>query len=57
MIFVMLVALTEERGGAYRVSVGKAEKRGHLKSLGIERRIILMWILKLSFGRAWAGFV
>jgi len=46
------VALTEERGGAYQVSVRKAEERGHLKALGIEGRIILIWILKHSFGRA-----
>jgi hypothetical protein len=26
----------EERGGAYGVSVGKAEERGHLEDLGIE---------------------
>jgi len=46
------VALTEERGGAYQVSVRKAEERGHLKALGIEGRIILMWILKHSYGRS-----
>lgn len=45
-------ALTEERRGAHWVSVGKAEERGHLEALGIEGRIILIWILKRLFGRA-----
>ena len=44
------VALMGERGGVYRVLVGKPEKRVHLDDPGIDRRIILRWII-----RKWDG--
>ena len=43
----------EERRGAYRALVGKAEGRNHLEVLGLHGRIILKWIFKKSNGRHW----
>jgi len=35
-----------DRRGAYRVMVGKLEKRDHSKDQGIDGRIILSWIFR-----------
>jgi hypothetical protein len=35
-----------DRGGAYRVLVGRPEGRNHLRDPGIDGRIILKWIFK-----------
>jgi hypothetical protein len=44
-----------ERGGAYRVLVGKPEGKGHLENPGIDGMIILSWIFRKWDGGAWAG--
>jgi hypothetical protein len=40
------VARMGERRGAYRILMGKPEGKKHLRKLGIDGRIILIWILK-----------
>jgi hypothetical protein len=40
------VARAEERRSAYRVRVGKYERKSHLKDLDVDGRIILKWIFK-----------
>ena len=47
----------EERGGAYRVLVGKPEERARLEDLGLNGRIILKWISKDAVRRAWTGLI
>jgi len=37
--------------------VGKREKMYHFEDTGVDRRIILKWMLKKWDGKAWAGFV
>jgi hypothetical protein len=39
-----------EKGNVYRVLVGKPE-RAYLEDLGVDGRIILMWILEKYCGR------
>jgi len=39
------VASMEESKGAYRVLVGRPERRDHLDDLGVKGRVILKWIL------------
>jgi len=50
------MARTGDRRVAYRVLVGRTEGREHLEDLGIDRRIIIKWILKNWFGEARTGF-
>jgi hypothetical protein len=44
-----------ERRSAYRVLVGKPEET--LEHLGVDRRIVLKWILHKSIRRTWIGLV
>jgi hypothetical protein len=45
MKWVEHVACNGERRGAYRVLVGKPGKRDHLECPGVDRKIIITWIL------------
>ena len=36
---------------------GDLRGRGHLEDLGIDRKIILKWILRKSVGVAWTGII
>jgi hypothetical protein len=45
-----------DRRSACRVLMGKPERENHLEYLGIDRKIILKFIIKTSFRRAWTGF-
>jgi hypothetical protein len=36
---------------------GCLKERSHLEGLGIDRRIILKWILKKENGRVWTGLI
>jgi hypothetical protein len=48
------VARTGERRGAYRVLVGKPERRNLLEDPGLDGRIILKWIFeKLHGSMSW----
>jgi len=38
-------------------SLGNLKGRDHLEELGIDRKIILEWILRNSGGRVWTGFM
>jgi len=50
------VAHMGERGGVYRVLVGKPEGKGHFGDPGVDGRIILRWIFrKLEYGLGRAG--
>jgi triosephosphate isomerase len=40
------VAGMEKSTDAHWVLVGKSERRGHLKDLGVDGRIILKWIIR-----------
>jgi hypothetical protein len=40
------VAFTEEKTGAYRFWWKHVRERNHLEDLGVDRRIILKWILR-----------
>jgi hypothetical protein len=46
-----------EGRGAYRILVGRPEGRKHLEDPGVDRRIILKWILKKWYGGAWTGLI
>ena len=50
------VARMEERRSPCRVVVGRAERKNSLQCLGIDRKIILKFTLKMSDGRTWTGF-
>ena len=45
-----------ERGGAYRVLVGKPEGRSHLRDPGVDGRIILRWIFRKWDVGVWTGW-
>jgi len=45
------------RRGIYSVLVGKRKKICHFEETGIDRRIILKWMLKKWDGKAWTGVV
>ena len=36
---------------------GNLKESDHLEDLGVDRRIILKWMLRKSVGRAWTAFV
>ena len=36
---------------------GNLRDRDHLEDIGIDRRIILEWILEKLVGRIWTGFI
>jgi len=44
MRWVRNVARMGDRRGAYRVFVGRPERKNHLENLGTDGRIILKWI-------------
>jgi hypothetical protein len=44
-------------GGAYRVLVGKIRARDYLEDLGLEGRIILIWIFKKWEEKARTGII
>jgi hypothetical protein len=44
-------------GGAYRVLVGKMRARNYLEDLGLEGRIILIWIFKKWEEKARTGLI
>jgi hypothetical protein len=43
--------------GAYRVLVGKPGEIEHFENLGLDKRVILKWLLKKSFGKTWTGLI
>jgi len=46
------------RTGAYIILVGKLRERDHFEDLGVDRKIILKWILKkwdVRQGLDWSG--
>ena len=43
------------RRGAFRVLVGNKRETDHLEEPGIDGSIILRWIFRKCFGRAWTG--
>jgi hypothetical protein len=45
-----------DRRGAYRILWGDLSERDHLEDLGLDRRIILKWILRSKIGE-WIGFI
>jgi len=57
MKWVVRVARTGDRRGAYMILIGKPEKRDHLEDLCVDGRIILKRILKKWDGRIWTGFI
>ena len=57
MGWVVRVARTGERRGAYMILVGKPEERDNLEELGADEMIILKRILKKWDGRIWTGFI
>jgi hypothetical protein len=42
---------------AYGVLVRKHERRDHCEDFGLDRRIILKWILKKQTEGMWTGFI
>jgi hypothetical protein len=46
-----------ETRGAYRVLVGKPERRDHLEYIGVDGRIILKWLPKKGGWGAWTGLI
>jgi len=51
------VAGLGESRGVHRVLVGKPEGKSHLEDPGIDGRIILRWIFRMSNIRAWTGSI
>jgi hypothetical protein len=45
------------RGGRYTVSVGNLSRIYHLEDLGVDGRMILMWVLKKWHGKSWTGLM
>ena len=45
------------RRGAYRILVGKPEGRNHLEDPGVDRRIILIRIIRKWDLRVWTGLI
>ena len=45
------------RRGAYRILVGKPEGRNHLEDPGVDRRIILIRIIRKWDLRVWTGLM
>jgi len=56
MRWVWHVARVEERRSACRVVVIRAERKNSLQCLGIDRKIILKFTMKMSDGKTWTGF-
>jgi hypothetical protein len=46
MVFAGHVAFTGDRRGTYRILVGKAEERYHLKNVGVDGSITFKWSCK-----------
>jgi hypothetical protein len=46
----------EEMRSVCRVVVRRAERKNNLQCLGINRKIILKFTIKISDGRTWTGF-
>jgi hypothetical protein len=46
-----------ERGGVYRIFVGKLRERDHLRDLGVDGRIILRWIFRKWNVGVWTGSI
>jgi hypothetical protein len=51
------VACTGKREGACRRLLKNARKLDRLEEIDVDERIILKWILQMSTGRAWSGFI
>jgi len=50
------VARMGKKKGAYRVLVGKPERKNHLEDPGLDGRIKLRWIAR-SWNGAWTGLI
>jgi hypothetical protein len=46
----------EESRSVGRGLMGRAERKNNLQCLGIDRKIILKFTMKISDGRTWTGF-
>jgi hypothetical protein len=51
------VARRGEMRNAYKILSGKSEGRDHSEDLGVDRRIILEWILGKWGRKTWTGFI
>jgi hypothetical protein len=47
----------KDRRGLYRILMGNPEIKKPLEDPGVDRRIILKWIIKLWDGEAWTGLI
>ena len=52
------MARRDNRKGAYRVLVGRAQGRGyHCEDVGADMKTIIKWIFNKRDGEAWNGFL
>jgi hypothetical protein len=51
------IACRRDKGGSYWILVGNLKERDHLEDLGLDKLIILNWILKKWDEEAWTGLL
>jgi hypothetical protein len=47
----------EEIRNAYKILVGKLERKGHLGNLGVYGKVVLKWILEKRGVKMWTGLI
>jgi hypothetical protein len=57
MRWVGHVARMVQMINAYRILIGKPERKRPLECLGVDQRILLEWILGKEDGKVWTGFI